>query len=97
MTCKGQNHSRQSGGHEIDGTTVETLNQTPTEDGFVQNPYPFYETARGRAGALFHWQDYAMPCAVSYGAVWAILRDRRFGRQVPAELAAEKPAHQAAF
>ncbi len=73
------------------------LSQSPTDDAFVQDPYTFYERARGEAGAMFHWAEYELPCAVSYAAVWAILRDRRFGREVPAEKQGPKPEHQAAF
>lgn len=76
---------------------MQELSQSPTEDAFVQEPYRFYETARAEAGALFHWTEYRMPCALSYGAVWAILRDRRFGREIPAELRSDRPAHEAAF
>lgn len=53
--------------------------------------------ARAQAGALFYWPQYKMPCAISYDAVWAILRDRRFGREPPADQAGEKPGHQADF
>ncbi len=76
---------------------MKHLTQSPTDDAFVQNPYAFYDRARAEAGALFHWPDYDMPCALSYGAVWAILRDRRFGREAPADHQAPRPAHQAAF
>ncbi len=74
-----------------------TLSQSPTDDGFVQNPYTFYEAARADAGELFFWQDYAIPSALSYATVSAILRDRRFGREPPAGHEPEKPPHQAAF
>ncbi|MGC1486807.1 MAG: cytochrome P450, partial [Albidovulum sp.] len=63
---------------------MQSLSQSPTDAGFVQDPYPFYERARA-AGPLFHWQDYGMICATSAATVGAILRDRRFGREVPAE------------
>ncbi|OAN84423.1 cytochrome [Jannaschia sp. EhC01] len=56
------------------------LHQPPTEPGFVQNPYPFYDHARS-AGPLFHWADYAMVCTSTHEATNAILRDRRFGRE----------------
>ncbi len=75
----------------------ESLAQSPTDPEFVQNPYGFYERARATGGAMFFWEDYAIPCALSYAATWAILRDRRFGRQPPAGCAPEKPAHQAGF
>ncbi len=76
---------------------METLSQSPTEDAFVQNPYAFYERARQRAGAMFFWEEYALPCALSYAANWAILRDRRFGRQPPPGQEPDKPPHQACF
>ena len=34
----------------------------PTDPGFVQDPYPFYERARA-AGPLFFWDDYGLVCA----------------------------------
>lgn len=75
---------------------MQTLNQSPTDPGFAQNPYPFYERAR-ETGPLFHWQDYDLVCAVSNAAVAAALRDRRFGRAAPDELKPEIPARLAPF
>ena len=72
------------------------LTQSPTDPAFVQNPYPFYADARAK-GALHDWQDYDMPCAFTYDLVNALLRDRRFGRQCPPELAPEIPPHQRPF
>ncbi|MBV1868906.1 MAG: cytochrome P450 [Marinosulfonomonas sp.] len=74
-----------------------SLSQSPTDPQFVQDPYAFYETARQSAGGMFHWQEYDLPCALSYGAVWAILRDRRFGRQAPPDKVTPHPEHQADF
>ncbi len=54
--------------------------QSPVDRGFVQDPYPAYDAMRA-LGPLVFWQDYALPCAVSYAAANAILRDRRFGRE----------------
>jgi cytochrome P450 len=73
---------------------METLHQSPTDPGFVQNPYPFYASARA-AGPLVWWDDYAMPMATTHEAVNTILRDRRFGREpiAPPEI----PAHLEAF
>ncbi|MGI3165793.1 cytochrome P450 [Pseudooceanicola sp. 200-1SW] len=73
-----------------------TLTQSPTDPAFVQNPYPFYARARAE-GPLIDWADYGLPCAVSYDLVNTLLRDRRFGRQCPPELAPEIPAHQRPF
>ncbi len=72
------------------------LSQSPTEPDFVQNPYPFYDRMRP-GGDLVWWEEYAMPCAVSHAAVHALLRDRRFGREVPPENAPDIPAHLAPF
>lgn len=63
---------------------MQTFDQSATDPAFVQNPYDFYERARA-GGHLFVWRDYGMICATSAAAVGAILRDRRFGREIPAE------------
>lgn len=73
---------------------MKTLSQSPTEPAFVQDPYPFYDRAR-QHGDLFFWDDYNMVAAVSHRAVTALLRDRRFGREVPPEMATQGPAHLA--
>ncbi len=62
-----------------------SLSQSPTDAGFVQNPYPFYELARS-AGPLFHWVDYNLTCTTNAAACNAIFRDRRFGRESPTPL-----------
>ena len=54
--------------------------QSPTDPGFVQDPYRFYEHARA-AGPFFHWTDYNLICTGNAAAVNAIFRDRRFGRE----------------
>ena len=61
------------------------LSQSPTEAGFVQNPYPFYERARA-LGRFFHWTDYNLTCTGNAAACTAIFRDRRFGRESPEPL-----------
>lgn len=73
---------------------MQTLKQSPTDPAFIQNPYPFYDRARAQ-GDLFYWDDYGMVAAVSHRAVSALLRDRRFGREIPPELATNGPAHLA--
>ncbi|WP_136637337.1 cytochrome P450 [Pseudooceanicola onchidii] len=72
------------------------LTQSPTDPGFVQNPYPFYAAARAQ-GPLHYWQDYGMMAAVTHDAVSALLKDRRFGREVPPEMAQPVPDHLAPF
>ena len=75
---------------------METLSQSPRDDAFVQNPYPFYHRARA-GGPFVYWQDYGMVMATSYAAVNAILRDRRLGREIPPEKRAPVPDHLAPF
>ena len=75
---------------------MQTIHQSPTEPAFVQNPYPFYDRARA-LGHIVHWADYDLTVTTSYAATSAILRDRRFGREVPPERAQPIPDHLAAF
>ena len=73
---------------------MATLHQSPTDPGFVQDPYPFYEIAR-RSGPFFHWADYGLVCTGQAATVAAIFRDRRFGREAPD--AKPIPPHLAPF
>lgn len=75
---------------------MQTLHQSPTDAAFVQNPYPFYDRARA-LGPFFHWADYGMACTPSAAAANLIFRDRRFGREAPAELAPVIPDHLKPF
>jgi cytochrome P450 len=75
---------------------MKTLHQSPTDPAFVQNPYPFYETARCE-GPFFHWSDYDLTCTGNWAAVNAIFRDRRFGRETPPEKARAIPDHLRPF
>lgn len=72
------------------------FDQSPTDPAFVQDPYPAYARARAN-GPLVWWDAYGMPAAMDHATVHAILRDRRFGRECPAELAGEIPEHLRAF
>ncbi len=76
---------------------MKIYTQSPTDPAFVQNPYSFYERTRADNGQLFFWEDYDIAATVSYAAVSAILRDRRFGREAPPGQAPQKPPHQAGF
>ncbi|MFN3606083.1 MAG: cytochrome P450 [Cypionkella sp.] len=73
-----------------------TLHQSPTDPAFVQNPYPFYETARSH-GAFFHWADYGFACTPNAAACNAIFRDRRFGREALPDFAPQTAPHLAPF
>lgn len=71
--------------------------QSPTDPAFVQNPYPAYARARAAGGPLIWWDAYDIPCALSYATVNAVMRDRRFGREIPAEQTSPPPPHLAPF
>lgn len=75
---------------------MERLTQSPTDPAFVQDPYTFYDRAR-TAGDFIWWDDYDMACAVSHKMVHQVLRDRRMGRECPAELAPAIPDHLKPF
>ncbi len=60
---------------------TRVLNQNPTETEFFQNPYPFYEQIRERS-SVFYWKQYCYWCFLDHTDVSALLRDRRFGRQI---------------
>lgn len=75
---------------------MQTLWQSPTDPVFVQDPYPFYERLRA-AGPFVYWADYDLPVTASAAVVGAALRDRRLGREAPAELAPPIPEHLAPF
>ncbi len=74
---------------------MERLRQSPTEAAFVQDPYPFYD--RARAHPVFFWEDYGLPAVASAAAVGAVLRDRRLGREFPADRRSPIPPHLAPF
>jgi cytochrome P450 len=70
----------------------------PGEARFCQDPYSAYEIIR-RAAPAFYWEDQKMWCFLNAADVGAILRDRRFGREIPGQPvpAAESPGPLAAF
>jgi unspecific monooxygenase len=53
----------------------------PRDPAFVQNPYPAYHAIRMNA-PVFFWEDYGLWCFAGHAEVSALLRDRRFGRQI---------------
>lgn len=75
---------------------MQNFSQSPTDPGFVQNPYPVYARMR-EAGDLVFWEDYNLICATSHRAVSALLRDRRFGREIPENKRPAIPGHLAPF
>jgi len=72
------------------------LDQSPTDPDFVQNPYPVYARAR-RHGPMLWWDAYAMMAVFDHATVQTVLRDRRWGREVPASRAPAVPPHLEAF
>ena len=77
-------------------TALPRISQSPTDPAFVQDPYAFYDRLRPM-GPLVFWEDYDVPVAAGYAEVNALLRDRRLGREVPAELAPKIPDRLAPF
>ena len=61
---------------------LERLSQSPTDPGFVQNPYAFYRHARALGDFIF-WEDYGMPMATTHESVDRVLKCRKMGREVP--------------
>src|SRR5271166_3171391 len=53
----------------------------PRDPEFYRDPYPAYHAIRAAAPA-FYWEDYGFWCFVSHADVSALLRDKRFGRQI---------------
>lgn len=53
----------------------------PRDQVFVQNPYPAYEAIRPQ-GTAFWWEQYGHWCFAGHAEVTALLKDRRFGRQI---------------
>jgi cytochrome P450 len=53
----------------------------PRDPEFVGNPYRAY-AAIHQASPVFFWEDYGFWCFAGHADVSALLRDRRFGRQI---------------
>ena len=75
---------------------MQIINQSPTDNGFVQDPYPFYGNARTN-GPMCFWRDYDMVAVFDHETVSYILKDRRFGREQPSEMLRKIPPHVAPF
>ena len=58
-----------------------TVRLDPRQPDFRQNPYPFYHELRSRC-PVFKWEHYGYWCFSRFEDVSALLRDRRFGRQI---------------
>jgi len=53
----------------------------PVDPAFYDDPYPAYAAIRAET-PVFRWEQYGMWCFPRFEEVNALLRDRRFGRQV---------------
>jgi cytochrome P450 len=80
----------------------QSVSLDPRDPDFVQDPYPFYAELRDHC-PVFHWKELGHWCFAGHQDVSALLRDRRFGRQIlhlatREELGWPKaPAHLAPF
>ena len=74
----------------------------PRDPAFYQNPYAFYDRLHASDSAFF-WDEYGHWCFAGFKDVSALLRDKRFGREIlhvatREELGMPEPkAHTAAF
>ena len=66
--------------YQFDPAT-QHLDLDPGRVEFYQNPYPVYESIRAHTNVFF-WKQYGFWCFLGYEDVNALLRDRRFGRQI---------------
>jgi len=57
------------------------LSLDPRDPAFFTDPYPVYAALHAQAPA-FCWKDYGFWCFAGFDNVNALLRDRRFGRQI---------------
>jgi cytochrome P450 len=53
----------------------------PRDPEFFQNPYPFYARQHATHPAFF-WEEYGHWCFADFKSVSALLRDKRFGRDI---------------
>lgn len=78
------------------------LSFRPDDPAFFHDPYPHYERMRA-AGRAFYWEEYGVIAFPHFAEVNAILRDRRFGREITHVMSREAaglppiPDHAAPF
>ena len=65
---------------KIDSNT-RSVQLDPRVSQFYNNPYPYYDRIRASV-PVFKWEDYGHWCFARHEDVNALLRDRRFGRQI---------------
>ena len=62
-------------------TARRSVDLDPVDPGFFNNPYPAYHAIRAQV-PVFKWEQYGYWCFARHEDVNALLRDRRFGRQI---------------
>jgi cytochrome P450 len=62
-------------------SNTRSVSLDPRDPTFVQNTYAAYKVIRG-VGPAFKWEQYGHWCFPGFDDVNALLRDRRFGRQI---------------
>ena len=62
-------------------TTRRSVFLDPVDPAFYNNPYPAYHAIRAEL-PVFRWEQYGHWCFARHEDVNALLRDRRFGRQI---------------
>lgn len=62
-------------------TARRSVDLDPVDPGFFNNPYPAYHAIRAQV-PVFKWEQYCYWCFARHEDVNALLRDRRFGRQI---------------
>jgi len=58
-----------------------SANAAPQDPAFYQDPYPFYAQQHASHPAFF-WEEYGHWCFADFKSVSALLRDKRFGRDI---------------
>lgn len=71
---------------------MKTLQLSPLDPDFVQDPYAAYAAARDMGKVVF-WQDYSMHATFDAATISALLRDRRLGRARPPAQNITYPPH----
>lgn len=59
----------------------QTVSLDPCDPDFFNNPYPSYHRIRDKV-PVFYWEEFGYWCFARHDDVNALLRDRRFGRQI---------------
>jgi cytochrome P450 len=73
---------------QIDSNS-RSVSLDPRDPEFFNNPYPAYHAIRAKT-PVFKWEQYGFWCFARHDDVNALLRDRRFGRQITHILSREQ-------